>query len=312
MGTFFTRNGVATTAVLAAMGVSSACRENAPPPAKVNLPDLALAQNKATSSIVATVNGIPIFAEDVARQAAAEGTPPTEALNTLISMETLVHAAIERHIPQSDDGVTGWKQILAQAWISRDLEPQISPDKIPLPVLKQVYEKAKEGFNHSRLVRIFVMDFYAFPSGGPQRRKQAQESAASLLTELQNLKPPITAEQLQTMAGTERWMKLDLKAGVTWQSETQPYPESIAKAALAMQNWGELSPVIEDASGFHVLVYLGERAGAKKGFDEAESDIRNAISKQWQKQRFSEITGELMTKAEVVVNAETIVEQSLK
>jgi hypothetical protein len=290
----------------------NACDRAEPPHPRRKLPDLSSSAVSPEDLVVAKVNGTPIFASEVSRQAAITKMTPRDALDTLIAVEALVHTAKTKRIAQGDEAEEGWKQILAQAWIVKDLEPQLDADQIPESLIREVYDRSRGAFDHGRLVRIATLDLYAFSTNGPIRRQQARQWAQELSLDLQKMKQKPTPAELQRLAGTEKWTARGLKAGMTWQSDTQPYSVKVGQAALALRDWGEVSPVVEDNAGFHIVMHQGERAELRQTFDEAKATIREGITAAWQQRRFNEILTDLATKAKVVVTPEVLVSQTLK
>lgn len=291
----------------ATLALGSACHKRAAP-APV-LPNLAMAPRSATDAVVARVDGSPIYQSDVQRQAGTERVSAAEALQTLITLESLAQRALAHRLGAGAEAKEGWRQILVQAYVEREIEPQLTFDKIPDAAIKQVYERTKDGFMHSRLVRIAILDLYAYAGRDPERRRQAAAWAPELASDL---KRNATVEDLKALSQQPKWVERGLKYGVAWQSDKQPYSDSVAKAVMALRNWGETTPVVEDAAGFHLAMYIGERAANEQSFEAAKADLRTAIFSLWQQRRFNEITQELARQAQVTVTPEALLRQPVK
>lgn len=291
------------------------CRRAEPPRPQLLIPDLSINTGKTGSPsdlVVAKVNGIPIFSSEVSRQAAIAKVSPREALDTLVTIESLVQVAQNKRIAQEQEQAEGWKQVLAQSWITKDLEPNLEAKQIPEATLREIYDRSRDSFNHSKLVRIATLDIYAFTKRGPVFRQKAKQWAQELAIELQKLNPKPTVSELQRLAGTAKWTERGLKAGMTWQRDAAPYSPKVGQAALALNNWGELSPVVEDEAGFHIVMHQGERAELRQSFEEAKSTIKDGITTYWQQRRFDEILSDLAAKWNVVVTPDVLVSQTLK
>jgi len=295
-----------------AFAISCGCDRTAPPRPLRVLPDLSKHEGAHQNLVVAKVNGTPIFAAEVTRQAAIANQTPREALDALVTIEALVSIANQKRLTQGIEAEEGWKQILAQSWVVRDLEPRLAPEQIPEATLRQFYDGSRGAFNHSRLVRVATLDLYAFSKNGPLRRQQARQAAQELALELQKMSPNPTIAQLQILEATKKWTSLGLKVGMTWQSETGPYSAKVGQAALALRDWGDLSGVVEDDVGFHIVMHQGERAELRQSFDEAKPILREGITSPWQQRQFTQILTELASKSNVVVTAEALVSQTLK
>jgi hypothetical protein len=227
----------------------------------------------------------------------------------LVTVEALSQRARARRLEQGADAWDGWQTILVQAYVERQIEPQLTLDKMPDSVLREVYERSKDGFVHSRLVRIAILDLYTFSTRDPERRRQAATWARELPGDL---KLNATVEGLKALTQQPKWIERGLKYAITWQSETQPYSPSVAKAVMALQSWGETTPVVEDEAGFHLAMYIGERAPNKQTFEDARPELRTALFLPWQRRRFNEITDSLAHKAQAVMMPEALFRQELK
>ena len=161
-------------------------------------------------------------------------------------------------------------------------------------------------------MRIATLDLYAFPKSGPARRKEARLWSQELALELQKMSSSPTNAQLQVLAGSEKWTARGLKAGMTWQTDKQPYSQKVGQAALALRDWGAVSGVVEDEAGFHIVMHQGERAEMHQSFEEAKSIIREGITSGWQQSRFNEIVTDLAAKSNVEVTPDRLVSQTLK
>lgn len=288
------------------------CKAPTPPTPERVLPNLEAPARDSKDPVVARVDGVPIFASDVTRQGAVEQVSPQAALDTLVTLEALTRFALKHKLGAGPEAEEGWKQILAQAWLARELEPQTTPDKIPQSVLQDVYSRTKDAYEHPRLVRIATLDLYAFSNQPAEVRKRSKAWAFELAEELRKIAPRPTINQVSALALTPKWVERGLKFGTIWQADTYPYSEKVGQAVQALHEWGELTPVVEDDPGFHIAMYLGERAATHKDFRTAAPLIRDAIAFHWQQKRFRDVTDELATKASVSVTPEALITQTLK
>ena len=265
----------------------------------------------AQDAVAARVDGSPIFASEVAKQAAVEGVTPNEAVQTLIAVEALANAARKRRIDEGVEAYEAWKQILAQAWLTRVFEPEATADRVPGKVLREVYERNRTSFNHSRLVRIAILDLYALPKAGQQRRQNAALWSAELLQELRKI-PNLALGGMRKVARDEKWLPRQLQFGVEWQGESEPYSENVGNAVMALREWGEMTPVVEDAAGFHIAMYIGERAPLHQTFEQALPTLRASLAPGWGPRHFRDVTDAVALKAGAVVAPEALIRQTLR
>ncbi len=252
----------------------------------------------ASDEIVAKVNGMPIYQSDVKRQAEVEGVPAQQALESLVAIEALAGRAASQPWGQGKEAHEGFRQILAQAWVVKHIEPQLGPDAIPEQVLQQAYERTRNGFVHPRLLRTALLEFQLPAKADVQRRAQVRGW-------MNELKPWLsrpenrTYEAWQSLSQEPLWKDRQISFGVTWVPEGEAYSEPLNRAIHALQNPKEVSPIVEDPFGVHVALYLGERAATNVGFDEAKATLRQAIHESWRQRRFLELTNALARKAGV-------------
>ena len=299
-----------STVVTAAICLS--CRPDTPVNASRLLPPSSQSKPRsAQDAVAARVDGAPIFASEVARQAATEGVTPHEAVQTLISVEALANAALKRRLHAGGEAYEAWKQILAQAWLTRVFEPEATAAQVPMEVLREVYERNRTSFDRSRMVRIAILDLYAFPKAGQQRRQSAALWAAELMQELRKI-PHLTLDGMRQVARNEKWLPRQLKFGVEWQGDNEPYSKEIGKAVMALREWGEITPVVEDAAGFHIAMYIGERAALHQTFEQALPTLRESLSLAWGQRHFRDLTDAVAHRAGAVIAPEALVRQTLK
>lgn len=287
-----------------------ACQK-APSDEPLSAPPLSYGPRSPGDGVVARVGRVAIFQSDVKRQAEATGASPREALDVLVTLEALAARAEARGLANDEPARLAMKQVMAQLYLQREFETGIGPNDIPRPVLQEVYGRMKDGFVHSRLVRVAMLDLYAFERQGPEQRSRARVWAQELTEELSR-RSAHTPEAWRSLTQEPLWSERHLKLGVTWQTDDQPYSKTVGEAVQRLTAPGEMTPLIEDAAGFHVALYLGERSARHTPFEEAEDELRRSILGPWRQRHFMEMTDELGRQARVVVTPDPLVKTSLR
>ena len=87
----------------------------------------------APDEVVATVDGRPIRAGDVARQARAKGCSPKEALEDLVTAEALVSEAARRGLQENREVADAARGEAVRRLLAVTFEKDVTPAAIPQP-----------------------------------------------------------------------------------------------------------------------------------------------------------------------------------
>ena len=285
-----------------------ACQKAPAPAAPLQGLTLTYGPRTPSDGVVAKVNGWPIYQSDVKRQAEAERVSRREALDTLINIELLANLAASR--PWSAGGSQaqdGFRQSLAQTFVTKEIEPSLDVDDIPESLLKQAYERTITAYVHPRLVQVAILQFNLPIKSKPERRAEARawaQELAAWIARPQNR----SFEAWQRLSHESLWQQRQVNFGTSLVPEGEAFSEEFNRAIHRMKNPGEVTVMVEDPTGFHAALYLGERAARNLAFEEAKGTIRKAIYDPWRRRRFLELTDELARKASVQVAVTTPVQ----
>lgn len=242
----------------------------------------------ALGDIVARVGEVPVFAAEVAEQARRTGRSPREALETLIAFNLLAERARAGGLVPADLDV---RPMLVQRLLERDFEPGTVVANVPEPEIRRWYQGDLKTYVHPRLVEIVILSSYL---GGrvPEKRAEAR-AIGQELAEAVARRPVRTGEDLQALAAEPAWSSRIAVARLH-QGPDKPFSAKVGEAVMRLQKPGDTTPLIEDAVGFHIARYVGERAPRSVGFAEAREELLRRYHAPWQKVKFGELTGRLI------------------
>jgi hypothetical protein len=255
-------------------------------------------------AVVATVGEIPIFAEEVADQAARTGKAPRQALDDLVAFHLLAEHARAAGAWPPDGPATAElrEQVLVQRMLEREFEPGVGPEDITDPELRVLYDRALVTFVHPRLVEVAVLEITPGRSATAAVRAQARQNAAALLAAVQAR--GATAADWQLLSADEHWRSKRVRSSRFLQGPDGPKSPRFA-AAVARLKPGETSGLIEDEYGFYIARQVDERAAKNVTFEEARAELRAGFYPRWRLRKFLEFAERVAAKHEVEIRSST-------
>jgi hypothetical protein len=256
-------------------------------------------------AVVATVAEIPIFAEEVADQAARTGKPPRQALDDLVAFHLLAeHARAARAWPPDGPATAELrKQVLVQRMLEREFEPGVGPEDITDPELRVLYDRARITFVHPRLVEVAILEITPGRSATAAVRAEARQNAVALLAAIQ-AKGSHTASDLQVLAADEHWRSKRVRSSRFLQGPDGPKSTRFA-AAVARLKPGETSGLIEDEYGFYIARQIDERPAKNVTFEQARAELRAGFYPRWRLRKFLEFAERVAARHEVEIRSST-------
>lgn len=245
-----------------------------------------------SGEVVARVGGVPIFASAIRGQAQRSGQSPARALEDLIAFELLAEKARAVGIAPGPHRQALPRELLVQRLLERELEATTRPEDIPDAELRQIYERMRSTFVHPRLVEIVVLSVYTGPLMKPEPRARAARAAREL-ADFVSRRTSWTADELFALAQEERWRARNVAVTRVLQGPDRPFGPKVGAGALLLGGAGQLTPPIEDETGHHIALYVGERPPKDVPFEQAREEIRREVHSLWRKRRFLEETGKL-------------------
>jgi hypothetical protein len=250
-------------------------------------PQVGLAASNGTGEVVARVDGVPIYASDVASEVRRGGGPARAALDRLIDFELLAASAAPTTSPATDPDVAEARdQIAVQLLVERELETHLGKDAIPDDVLRDLYQKALSVFVHPRLVEVALLIVYTGARMKDQPRADAIATARALETYVRD--KPATPEDWKAMAAQPAWRDRKVQFTRTWQALDEPFPIEVGRAVATLRHPGDTTPLVVNEMGCFLACYISERPPENVAFEQARDRLRDQVYERWKKAQFLE------------------------
>ena len=230
-------------------------------------------------SVVAQVNGTPIFAQCVAQQSQSAGVSVPKALQQCIEFELLAIEADRRGFATHPEVLDVRKRESVRALIHQEFVAQFStPDDVPMHYVRKSYEKTKEQFNHPEI--RFTVHVRAVVDKKVPRENAIDLAAKDLAQNIYN------ALKDRSFATKEEFYHAALlAAGQQPIEKGRPFNfprhgkavEPFAKAAFLIPRIGQVSPPVRTPWGWDVILLIHILPPRETTFEQAAAEIRPAI-----------------------------------
>jgi hypothetical protein len=242
---------------------------------------------------VAKVGTVPIFSRQVLAEAKQTGKTPREALRSLVELNLLAERARRVGQRQADSSDSDVKSALVQRLLERELEPSLRPEAIPDSVLRPLYDKARDGFVHPRLVEIGVLAVYTGARMAESSRKERAQTAEELAAFLDK-HPAQTLDEFATLAGDKNWSPRHVIFARFIQGVDRPLSRSVGVEVAKLRALGDTTHLMVDEDGFFIARYIAERPAENISFEQARDSLRAGYTQYWPKRRFLDFSADLL------------------
>jgi parvulin-like peptidyl-prolyl cis-trans isomerase-like protein len=243
----------------------------------------------ALGAVVARVGEVPIFAAEVAGQAARTGKPPRQALDDLIELHLLAERLRDRWPPADEGSRALERELVVQRLVEREFEAHSRPEDMPDSVVRVIYDSAVASFVHPRVVEVAVLAVTPGKRALPSVREEAKRTVTELKAVVDTRKGK-TAEDLQEAMAADKWHERHVQFFRFFQAGNKPYTAKFGAEVAKMKTPGETSPIIEDENGYYIARYLSERPPANQSFEDVKKELRDAYYPRWRQAKFLEFT----------------------
>jgi hypothetical protein len=270
-----------------------------PPSAKPWVPEAA----PGLGAVVARVGEVPIFAAEVADQAAHTGKPPRAALDDLIALNLLAERVRARWPPQDRDAEARAleREMLVQRLVERDFEATSRPQDMPDAAVRVLYDAAYDKFVHPHLVEVAVLTLTPGKRATPEQRAEAKKTMTELAAVVA-LRRERTPEDLQVLSLEDTWRSRRVGYFRFMQAGDKPYTAKFGAVVEKMKTPGETSGLIEDEFGFYIARYVGERPAQNQTFEQVKKELREGYYPRWRQAKFLEFAQQLAAQHEVEIH----------
>jgi hypothetical protein len=271
---------------------------------------------------VASVNGAPIYGEDVARLQAARPTwTARRALEALVDTELLAQARLASPGSQADSVHRAWRQAIAQRYLREVFEGETSASSIPIEEVKRIYwvPSVRKVYDHAdawQMAHLFftccdpkietcdspeIMACFADAGRTIQEvyaevksRSGAAEGDPEGVVEIMAAYRLEMENELPQLAFRKRPFYYDPSKSHAEQKGYNLLAEAVART-VAEAPLGVVQEPVQSPFGWHILVQLDHVPESRRGVDDAGviSDIRSNLLPRYRRSRFARHVEEL-------------------
>jgi hypothetical protein len=251
--------------------------------------------------VVARVGEVPIFAGDVAAQAARAHRTARAALEELVALHVLAERArsSEPWPPAGPEAAELRKQTMVQRLLEREFEPATRPEDITDPELRVLYDRAKVTFVHPHLVEVVTIEVVTGARATAAGRSEARQS-------LQAVKALIDKEGARTVDDWKRlaaqWAGKGVKSLHFLQGPDGPRLGKFAATVSSLAP-GQETGLIEDEHGLYYVRSVGERAAKNESFEQVRGELRAGYHSRWRQRKFLDFAARAADRHDVSIRS---------
>jgi hypothetical protein len=262
-----------------------------------------VAEAPATDEVVATVDGRPIRASQVALQARAAGTSAKQALDDLVDAELLVSEARRRRVDQSQDVEDAARTATVRRLLQTVFEAEVTPRAIPQLLVKRLYDDNKSLLDHDVKIDVWHILVPTDKKMPPAEQAAARTAAEELARRARSVRD---ADAFVALAPTVKApMPAKAERVVTekngWTVHEFSYP-----AFEQLHQPGDTTSVIETGFGYHVMFLNRFQPAEHVPFSEAEATLRGKLFPEFQRREFVHFAERIAGSHEIVVHPERL------
>jgi peptidyl-prolyl cis-trans isomerase C len=237
----------------------------------------------ADDAVVATVDGRPIRASEVALQARAAAQDPRTALASLVDAEVLAGEAARRGLADDRDVREAIRATAVQRLLADSFEKEVTPEKIPAPAVAHVYEQNRRRLNHEQMIDVWHILVPVDKSFTPGERQAARAAAEELARRARGVG---SAEAFKALVSTVKAPRPAKAESVVTERDGWTVKEFSYPAFEHLKKAGDTSPVIETSYGFHVLYLNGYHPPEHVSLEAADRKLREGMFPEFQRREF--------------------------
>ena len=256
-------------------------------------------------SVVARVGSVPIYAREVAAEAARSERTPREALGQLISLHLLAEQAHRESPFRPDWSDPELRSALVERVIERDLWPNIQQEGVPDQELRAIYNNSINAFVHPRLVEAGFLIIFTGARMKPVPRAE-REVAAKALAAMVATRRIHGPEDFQTIANDPVWQSRHVTFRLTVQGPDQPFSRTVGAEVVKLRIRGDTTSLIQDDDGFYLATYAGEKPPLNRSFAEVRAELRQHYYERWRAQRLEQLTRQMAESHRVEIHPQAL------
>jgi len=216
-----------------------------------------------------------------------------EFLDSLIRFEVLAKEAYKRGLDKDPEVVRTMKQVMIQKLMRDEFDAKITAETVADADMKTYYDANVAEYVKPEEVRVSAIII--------KNRAQATRAAADARGEAGKTNKGF--RDLVNRYSQDEDSKLrggDLRY---FDASTKDVPAPVVKAAFALLNTGDVSPVVDAGNGtWYVLKQTGRRKAMTKSFEDAKPAIRNKLFRDKRMTAQKDFVDGLKTHAKIEIN----------
>jgi peptidyl-prolyl cis-trans isomerase C len=253
--------------------------------------------------VVARIDGQPITAGDLQRRidaldsfSRARYSAPEQRhkfLENLVRFEVLAREAQKRGYDQDPEVQRTLKNQMISAMLQKEVDAKLKAEDVPEAEVERYYQEHTAEFRQPEEVRvsqIFTIDQVkaeraASAARALRGKRDADKAFGELVAQLSE------DEDTKSRGG-------DL---TFFDRNTTTYPKAVVDAAFALQDMGQVSPVVHTDRGYHVLVLTQRRPAFTRALPEVSREIRKRLLRVRQNTKMEELVAEMRKRFKVEI-----------
>jgi parvulin-like peptidyl-prolyl isomerase len=247
--------------------------------------------------VVATVDGRPIYAADVARQARAQGVDRRTALAALVDAEALAGEAARRGLDRDLEARDEARGAMVRRYLKLDFEPSVTPADVPDQVVRREYQRNLAYLNHDTYADVWHFYIPVAKNATAETRAVARARAAELARRAKGL----SLADFKKLAADEGLRTEEIVSARDGWVE-RPFSE----AAFELKKPGDTSGVVTTSYGFHVLHLVRYLPPEHVTLDEARPKLQKDLFPELQKRAFARLVDEAMGRHKIELHPENL------
>jgi len=245
--------------------------------------------------VVATVDGRPIFAGDVARQARAEGVDRKAALDALVDAEVLAGEAARRGFDRDLEVRDETKGALVRRYLKLGFEPTLSPKDVPEPVVRREYQRNLAYLNHGVYADVWHMLVPVTAKATPEEKQAARAKAEELAKKAKGL----SLDEFKKL-GSDAGLRVEEVVSARDGWVEKPFSE----ASFELKQPGDTSGVVTTSFGYHVIYLVRFIPAEHVTLAEATPKLRQDLFPELLKRSFAKLVDEAMGRHKIELHPE--------
>jgi len=255
--------------------------------------------------VVATVDGRPIRAGDVATQARAAGTSAQQALQDLVDAELLAGEAARRGLEKDHDVQLAVRQTAARRLLETTFEKEVTPASLSERDYRRAYNAQRNMFDHSEYVDTWHILSPADAKAPPEEKQAARAVAEEIARRARGIGSAEAFKALADQVAPPPGKKFKIEQIITAR-DGWVVPEYSIPAFDQLKKPGDTSAVVETNYGYHVI-YLNKRIPPRHAtLEEAKPELTQFLFPQLQRTELTRFVGEAMLKHHVEAHPERV------